>query len=1810
MFANYAKLLKSVMECPTLPRLLVVLCRISSNYGTLPSEQELCAFHNRNNIKGEKTMKNHAGKRFTRVIAFAVSLLLIASCVPLSGLVASAYRLNDEVVLEDVNFDENNINLRLGVMSDMHLSYASDPLASIQAKIANYAKASLVLDKMAGGKLDALMLCGDYTSHGREAQGRTFISASKAVMDAVNQGKSDSEKTKWIMAYGNHDTEWNGNMTIAQWESLFNEYGMLEDVEAAPGAIGAYKLTLNKGDKTYYVFSIETDTYNVPSNMFRVDVLEWLDAQLATASSDDYVYVISHGPIKESLVFGSDTAFEKGADWGTAETGYTGTCKEDGAPTTSDIDALLKKYPNVVYFSGHTHLTDVMDSSLMQTAYTAINVGQLHSSDFYMSKTDFLDDDTGNKPTVRVATGYSLFIEVDAAGNMRVTRVKNAQDFADVSIEYDELHNNDIEMTVRGSGDPEYISAAYVKSITVNSVSLPDESNLDDGWLLPAPKADKSHLRYFSKERACTPVFADSASVTVEDAVIADGKFKGTVTFDTATSPTIIHRYEVNLYSEDGTLLGTRWAAGNWIESNAGIVNSGETHLNATKLTYTVTFDTTANSDAVKASIVAVDEFGGRSREVFSDVTSCTSKLYMPVYDSKYTNYFDNIAAVGLPGSRRITQSGTKFSWDNVSVSVTDGPWDKVHFFLDPVKFAFYPAGKSDWNAPYKYHKYFTPFGADATFAYEADFYADEFGTNGYINFGIRMDGTTEVNKNLYTGVRVNKNGTYLMLNGSEIASNNAFKLAADGNVHHITVVSEPQKISVWIDGNEIFSRVRFTNGGVMYPTAYIWGELLKGYVDNQKMYDFNNLVPGYKVQQDKDFGPLTKNFFDGAKLVYNTSNSTGIAVPTSGFNSVTASVKDTSSDYGSQNILLVLDNPNAASVTSASYSKVASMSSFKATDEVAYEFEYTASNFYTRGNRKYAQFYLPIRTNGSEVVNLLIRSNGAFGLFVAGKDINITGGKMFLNDGETHKIKVVSTNTQMSLWIDDSPVYENLNFQDAYNAKYSSEGRTLDTDNYLPMFGFTDMQGADFKFDKIKIYKSGVTVKNYGEFDESKNLVRTAYANVTAAIGNAISGFTWNGYEMYMDMRYASLASKGYPQYRYYGNTVQFFGLDNSGYTFDSEKAYAFSMIVKKSNNSTAPVVSGDQGMYTSRLAWSFGTYNGNEVWCFYQDGTLYAYAEGSEVGKVTVGIGNNEYFRYTAVMTQFGYEIYMNGILVYKWTATDTSLFKRNPAFRVNGTEAMAQEIAIYEVDNTKGIIDRISELADANREKIEGIEGAKYVVSGNLTNAKAVVKKADDMVAAYNAGSVVNEADARSLLQEISALEISCNAYNNFIFDGSASIGLSSYINTTTTDGSHGYGSLPIFIDGKCPIAEGEVYVAESDIKVKSVGTGAKRIGFTTFKDANGDVMIQGSTQYTNTKASGWNASYGTTNGTRPDFAVAGFTCHVKFTVTPGVGIRYYMTSLDGKTLYYDYTAPWDVLRDNSRDPSKISPRFYFANMKVELSNIYAGYVLEHYNEALQTVLEKTAVADINSYVTASADAYKTALADAMRISAKYDDYSKSEIVAAGNALANAYNALEAKSVLDVTVAVGTDTAESFKLVEGDELPRNERIGTKFILSWKNGDETYEGKVASGLDLSADYVETQMMTVKYQLTKGATADSDKLNCRFIASVDGVSRYNSVGWLFSLTNPDMLKEDVGQGVADRESTKVYERVIANGNALTPNDVYGKDYAKYFYAFEIKNIPQSQYSKPIYVRAYVTMEDGTVVYGDTKTVVLSDILN
>ena len=70
-----------------------------------------------------------------------------------------------------------------------------------------------------------------------------------------------------------------------------------------------------------------------------------------------------------------------------------------------------------------------------------------------------------------------------------------------------------------------------------------------------------------------------------------------------------------------------------------------------------------------------------------------------------------------------------------------------------------------------------------------------------------------------------------------------------------------------------------------------------------------------------------------------------------------------------------------------------------------------------------------------------------------------------------------------------------------------------------------------------------------------------------------------------------------------------------------------------------------------------------------------------------------------------------------------------------------------------------------------------------------------------------------------------------------------------------------------------------------------------------------------------------------------------------------------------------------------------------------------------------------------------------------------------------------------------------------------------------------------------------------------------------------------------------------------------VYSGIIANGVEKTPADIYGDvDYAKYLYVFEITDIEAECADTVIYVRPYVEMEDGTIVYGDVSTRTLNNL--
>ena len=198
----------------------------------------------------------------------------------------------------------------------------------------------------------------------------------------------------------------------------------------------------------------------------------------------------------------------------------------------------------------------------------------------------------------------------------------------------------------------------------------------------------------------------------------------------------------------------------------------------------------------------------------------------------------------------------------------------------------------------------------------------------------------------------------------------------------------------------------------------------------------------------------------------------------------------------------------------------------------------------------------------------------------------------------------------------------------------------------------------------------------------------------------------------------------------------------------------------------------------------------------------------------------------------------------------------------------------------------------------------------------------------------------------------------------------------------------------------------------------------------------------------------------------------------------------------------------------------------------------------------------------------------------------------------------------SAQSVTIGSG-EAADSVELGVGDPLPVNTLIGSKYILGWSDNGTPYSGKYYEGAKLSADFVETGMLTVKYQFTADADKGSDKVDLRFVSSVDRTDRYSKVGWLFSLsdTNPTVGAANVSQ----RESSKVYTGTFANGVFNSAKDVYAgskyADCANYLFVFDICDIPASQYASTIYARPYVKLNDGTVIYGKTASVTPSGVL-
>ena len=221
----------------------------------------------------------------------------------------------------------NVVDMRCLIMSDVHFNGSPNAREVVRFQRAlaftyEYSNAQSYKN------LDALVVVGDMSNHGNEAELTLF----KKTMDAAV--KTETQK---VLCMGNHEF-YGGNQEY--WKSVFG---------VEPNAcydVNGYK---------FVMISPEKGTMADGDYLYKVD---WLNEKLKAAVEEDPkrpIFVCQHYPVTPTVYGGRGYD-----DWG-----------------AEDLFDTLQKYPTVVDFSGHTHYPINDPRCAWQGCFTAFGTGTL-----------------------------------------------------------------------------------------------------------------------------------------------------------------------------------------------------------------------------------------------------------------------------------------------------------------------------------------------------------------------------------------------------------------------------------------------------------------------------------------------------------------------------------------------------------------------------------------------------------------------------------------------------------------------------------------------------------------------------------------------------------------------------------------------------------------------------------------------------------------------------------------------------------------------------------------------------------------------------------------------------------------------------------------------------------------------------------------------------------------------------------------------------------------------------------------------------------------------------------------------------------------------------------------------------------------------------------------------------------------------------------------------------------------------------------------------------------------------------------------
>lgn len=225
---------------------------------------------------------------------------------------------------------------RMAVVSDVHLCYKESQGDVAQARLrALLATANTYTNTSSKyNRLDAFMTVGDVTDDGAPDQLKNFY-------NIVSQNKR--AETTVLSVLGNHEWYYNN----------YNEEQVKSNFLAVTGGTSVDTHQIVGG---YHFIGISPDENG--GRAFSQIKADWLATELAKAAAEDPtgkkpIFVYQHQPI-------GNTAY--------GSAGYGGSTR---------LNAVMKKYPQIVDFGGHSHYVITDPRSIMQKDFTVLNTGTL-----------------------------------------------------------------------------------------------------------------------------------------------------------------------------------------------------------------------------------------------------------------------------------------------------------------------------------------------------------------------------------------------------------------------------------------------------------------------------------------------------------------------------------------------------------------------------------------------------------------------------------------------------------------------------------------------------------------------------------------------------------------------------------------------------------------------------------------------------------------------------------------------------------------------------------------------------------------------------------------------------------------------------------------------------------------------------------------------------------------------------------------------------------------------------------------------------------------------------------------------------------------------------------------------------------------------------------------------------------------------------------------------------------------------------------------------------------------------------------------